>query len=469
MGCSSTDAGGDSYVTYDVPAAVQGATAEWDKPADAPVAAPKERATRITVLEAVDEAIRNNRLVMQSRINAAIAMTNQQLARSAMIPQISANYEYRYVKDIQEIIIPGQGSFALLPHNTNVWGFSMDFPIFSFGRHWYNYQASRLAQRSSEAQRAAAESNIAAAVTASAFDVLEGIASIEVALANEKALGQQVKDSTALFEAGSVTKVAVLEASVEYDAAVRERERLESLVPILKMRLNVVLGRPANGAIEVEDDRTTRPPVWEADVLEEEAVARRPELRAARLDAAATQRALRSQFGAEIGEVRGLLNWENTDNPIVDPQEVLSFVLAYSLPIFTGGARPARIRRAQHEVELAEIRLRDLEENIRTEVADAHRAVVESFKDIAVADLAVERSNESLRIQREKYKNGRATNRELLDTTSLLTNSRIAAVNAIYSYKVALRELARARGADPSEPPFQDVDRRIAAAKKKHS
>jgi outer membrane protein TolC len=333
----------------------------------------------------------------------------------------------------------------------------MDFPIFAFGRHLNTWRAARLARQGAELGQRAVEADVAAAVTAAAFDVLETIHAVEVARTNEEALAQQVRDAQAQLDAGSATKVAVLEASVEHDGARRNREKLESLIPVRKMVLNRLLGRPADGPIEVQDEPDTRAPIWQLDALMEEALDARPELRASRVAVAAAQRTLEAQIGAELGELRGSVVWDTDDNPFSSPDEQLNVLLTLDVPIFTGGARSARIRRARREVELSAIAVRDLEAEVRTQVAQAYRSAIEAYRDIPVARSAVERQEESVRIQREKFKNGRATSREVLDSVALLRNASLQLVNATYSYNVALRELLRARGADPRLEPFYEL------------
>ena len=52
-------------------------------------------------------------------------------------------------------------------------------------------------------------------------------------------------------DAGRVTKASLLESQVQYDVAVRDREKLESIVPIRRIVLNSLLGRPVDAPIDV--------------------------------------------------------------------------------------------------------------------------------------------------------------------------------------------------------------------------
>jgi outer membrane protein TolC len=70
-----------------------------------------------------------------------------------------------------------------------------------------------------------------------------------------------------------------------------------------------------------------------------------------------------------------------------------------------------------------------------------------------VANRAVELQAEALRIQRRKFENGRATSRDVLTSTSVLTQAKVEAVRALYDYNVALMKLHRVRGGNPREAP----------------
>ncbi|MFQ5844692.1 MAG: TolC family protein, partial [Planctomycetota bacterium] len=344
-------------------------------------------------------------------------------------------------------------SFPVGPVDVFRFDVQADFPVYAFGRHLNSHRAAKLDHRRAEADRDATESDVAAEVTAAAFDLLETIAQIDVARSNEEALQRTVADATAQQDAGRVTRAAVLEAQVEHAAARRRRERLESLVRIRRIVLNALLGRPTDDATVLIDDRVTRPPSFDEQALLAEALRNRPEVRSAELAVRRSRRTLESVVGSELPELRGSVGYHTDDNEFIDQSDFGFFELTLTLPIFRAGARRARIRRARREVDLAGLRLADTVAEVRTDVAASYRDVVETYADIGVARQSVERSAESLRIQREKFGAGRATSREVLDSTALLNQARFAEVQAIYDYKEALQRLHRARGADPRRPP----------------
>ncbi len=418
----------------------------------------KMGALQLTVEQAVAEALTYNRSVQSARLAAAIGVENEKEARAALLPSLRLGASYNRVDEPPSVNSPDLGgSFTAGPRE--VFGMSLDlgFPIYGFGRYLNGYRAARLTRRSAEVTALAAESDMGAAVTAAAFDLLEGKRAIGVARANEASLDQQVKDAEALLAVGRVTRSAKLEAEVLRDQARREREKLESAIPILRKRLNTLMGRPVDTATQVVDAPVTAAPPWQLEALETEAMDLRPELRAARLDVEAAKRSAQAAVGRELPELRGNVNFATDNSPFGSPSDQTTLRLTLDVPLFTGGARYARIRRARRQTDLAKLALRDLEANVRTEVAIVFRNVTESYRDIAVARLNIERAEESLRIQREKFRNGRATSREVLESTALLTDSNFAYVRALYTYNVALRDLHRARGADPRANPMQGL------------
>jgi len=454
VGCSSRSMEDVVWIPPPSPAvAGDGAAAGAPNARTEPSVEPIERKELITVNDAVREALEYNRTVRTADKGTEIAGTFEKERVADMMPNVGIHGGLTR-RDRPPIAIFSGMPVQTGPRDVATFNATLTAPLFAFGRYINSLKAARLSRQQSEAERDTAESDVAAAVTAAAFAYLASKRAVGVALSNEEALLQQVNDAQAQLEAERVTRSAVLEAEVEWEAAKRERERFESLIKIQRMTLNQLLGRGANAKTDVVDDPNTQAPRWKLAALEEEALRQRAELRAARLEVEAAMRTLKAVTGGEWGELRGFVDWSTTDNSFVVFTDVTTVGLQLDVPLITGGGRGARIRRAELDVDIARLRMQDLVEQITTDVATSHREVQETYKDIAVAKRSIARTEESLRIQREKFAVGRATNREVLETTSLLSDARFAYVQALYSYNIALRELHRARGADPHAAPL---------------
>ncbi len=412
---------------------------------------PIERPARLTVHEAVLEALAANRTVLVSRHGVAVADTRAVEARAVLWPEVRAVGTHKRLSEAPGISSPELGvDFTLGPGETSAIDVEASFPIFAFGRHLYAWRAARLAHRQAEADRDAVEADAAEAVTAAAYDLLETGRQIGVARSIEAALERQIKDAASLFAAEKVTKDALLEAEVEWARARRDREKLESLLPLRRIALNTLLGRPLDAPIEIVDAPVTAPPLVDgAGVL-----AARPESRHAELEVRRADAALRSAIGAELPQLRGVAAWHADDSDFSKPNDYGSLLLRLEIPLFRGGAGAARIRRARRELDVARLGRAETEARLLAAAAAARRGADEAYRDIAVAEQSVGKAEESHRILQERFTVGRATSRELLDSTALLARTRFEHVRSLYSYNVALSRLHRALGGDPRLPPF---------------
>lgn len=464
-GCQSSPRGSESgSVWVPVAEAREASAPDTGEPEQEALEKARKRPLELSVAAAVDESLEANPGVRTARLQEAIARTVERESRAGLLPAFFFRGTYSRRDSPPNAVIPPLGATNVGPQDQANANVTLEFPIFAFGRYINAYKAAQLSRQAAEADTHASEADVAAAVTAAAFDLLLTQESVRVAQANEDALLRQVQDSQALLDAGRVTRSALLEAQVLHDIARREKERAASLVKIKRMTLNELLGRPPHMETAIIDDRDVPAPEFDLGKLTSEALRRRPELIAARLDVESAVRNAKSVLGRWLPEVRGAVRYQATDNAFTSPQSWATFDLSLDIPLYVGGANYAQIRRARREVEVQRVLLENLERRVQTEVATAYREVMESYKDIGVGVRSIKRSEENLRIQREKFNNGRAISQEVLQSNSLLTNSRFDWARAVYSYKNALRELHRARGADPRVEP-KSTDTPQAAGK----
>lgn len=442
-------------------AACRTAPSSTGEPSPAPLPVPgggaeKSRPLRITVREAVEEALDRNRSVLSAREAIRIADATVVEARAGLLPTLSARGSFLRRDTPPLADAPELGTtFSVGPKDQFSLDVTASFPLFAFGEYYYGWRAAQAARGRSALDAAATESDVADAVTAAAFDFLEARNQIGVAQANVAALEKQVQDAKAIEAAGRMTRDAVLEAEVELARARRTLERIESLVPLRRVILNALLNRPTDAETDVVDDPLRTPPaLGDRERAIADAVTLRPEIRAATLDIERTEHEAKSARGAALPEFRGNLGYHTDDNVFSEPDNYGYLSVTVDVPLFQGGANAARIRRAQRETAVARIAREEAIAGVRTEVVSAWRDVEEAWKDIAVTEQSIAKAEESLRIQSEKFKAGRATSREVLDSNALLTTTRFENVRAVYAYNVAIQRLHRARGLDPRTPPL---------------
>ncbi len=116
------------------------------------------------------------------------------------------------------------------------------------------------------------------------------------------------------------------------------------------------------------------------------------------------------------------------------------------MPLYSGGILEARKRRDMKILRVLEIKLQALE---RRALADVERALIElsSTKSrLNVGTRAVARAEESLRVENQKFKQGRGTSNDLLLAEEALLRAKTGLAEAVSDNQIAFVALRFATG-----------------------
>ena len=277
----------------------------------------------------------------------------------------------------------------------------------------------------------------------------------------EAALAQvrgHLEDARKALAAGTAStadtlRVEAAEASAE-QAVVRARTLTAALEARLRTVMHVDDHVPLAIGEAIERDVAFPAESRDLDRLTAEAEQARPEVSG--LDAAigAFDHQARATAGAALptlavfGEVtdanpnprylpspdRFSTTWSLTAQLSWSPNDAASSVEAY------------RALRAHADAALS--RRRALRDDLRSEIARALEAVDDAISGQVTAAHAVSSAEESHRVRRALFQNGRATSVELTDAETELTRARLSAVGAHVDARLAELQLAHALGRD---------------------
>ena len=120
--------------------------------------------------------------------------------------------------------------------------------------------------------------------------------------------------------------------------------------------------------------------------------------------------------------------------------------LGVSVPIFDGMRSGANRRIALSRQRAQETRLHSLELQISAELRLALQGVNSRNAQIAVAEKSLRLAQEELRLAQQRYQQGVADNREVVEAQNRLAVADDTMVEAIFQYNLSRVELARAKG-----------------------
>ena len=117
-----------------------------------------------------------------------------------------------------------------------------------------------------------------------------------------------------------------------------------------------------------------------------------------------------------------------------------------SIPLFDGGQREGRISEQRSLLRMESIKTRDVERQIGLEVRDALLTLESTQQQVAVAKEGLRLAFLELHLARRRFAVGMATNIEVTDAQTSVTQARDNLIEALFNFNASRVDLARAQG-----------------------
>ena len=397
--------------------------------------------------EAVRTALSNAREVRLAGQDVRISDLDRTRAGAGRLPRLDASTDFTALSEPPSAFLQG---VPVQTADRNIWRARLiaEQTIYDFGRTSSRVdQAEARYDASSRLETLTRERQaidvISAFLSAKRAEELRKVA--EESLSTAKDYRRVAGDQ---YELGVVAKNDMLAADVQVANAESALISAENQVELSRSRLALRMGYPG--------DRTVLPapgafpaPTNGIPPLSESlraALKKRSELGvqgASVREGEAAATAARAEFAPTFFGQGGYSYEENELNP---HKSVFSILVGGKINIFSGFSDEAARRQALLSIDRRKEALEKLRDDISLEVKSAYLAVTEAEKKKAVAEVAVDRAEENLRIQNDRYKEGLAISTEVLDAQTLLTRAKVDRQNAAYDLHESRYRLLAARG-----------------------
>lgn len=258
------------------------------------------------------------------------------------------------------------------------------------------------------------------------------------------------------FESGVVVESDYLSAQVRLATRKNELIRAQNNLALARVQLSTTMGISTENIFDPADTLTERNlPATSLEEAEKQAVEMRPDLKRVRAEEAAQQQSVsiaRSSFGPRVNTFAG---WE-ADNPTFVAGGGGNNWLAgieVRFDIFQGGAKRAQLshERAMQEKVAA---LKEMATDaVRLDVRRAYYDVDTAHRQVEVARAAIVESQESLRINQNRYDSGLSTITDLLASEEAARRSQADYWETVYRYHTGYANLELASGTlSPQSP-----------------
>lgn len=267
-------------------------------------------------------------------------------------------------------------------------------------------------------------------------------------------------DAKQVFEVGLLSKADVLRLEAQVAGAEQAEAEGEAFSALAEEQLRTVLGvgqeRPMALGIDVMHETPT-PPSESLEAAQSQAFERRVEIRA--LDETVyslkqVEAVARASYLPRLDAFADA-TYQNPNQRVFPSHDEFDFTWDVGARLtwvvndtFTASANVAEARARTEAVSQQKQALRD---GLRLEVASAYNDVKKSAVTIEAAERGRTAAEESLRVRRELFRNGKATGVDIVDAEAELTRSRLNQLNARIGLLVARTRLAHATGADVAQ------------------
>ncbi len=410
-----------------------------------------------TLEQAWARAIANDPSLAAASADAAAAEADARAARAARLPKLEVGGTYTRYADAPALdVTTPQFSFQsprIFDNDDAVMAYAqITQPLYAGGSIAAGVKAANDAARGAQAAEAGAVADLKLQVARNYIAVLRARRSLEAAEASVASLRSQVDDVQVMVDTQSVAQSDLLAARVALANAEQQRLRAEHALRLAHVDYNRKLGAPATeipvlddnpGAAVAASGTLDRDPV---EALVERALGTRSEVTGLQAQSSALAARGRAAFGEQLPQIALVGGYNHLETTILDREDFSSIGVGIKWHLFDGGQarnRAASLRRAS---QAASYRLDDLRSGIEYQVRAAWLGVREADARVGVTRQAVAEGEENLRLSRELYSAGLATNTQVLEAIALRIAANNNASDALLDAALARLELRRAVG-----------------------
>jgi len=411
----------------------------------------------LSLVQAVHIALANNPDIAALRHDVEATAARKDFAIGEALPHIGLETGYSYYLHNQRLIPPRtNGKPMLFSRNIFSGDLVLRMPLFTGGRIISQIKAAELLTKAAEHRLGRSREELVYNVSSLYFNILAQQHVIESLEFNHKALKQHLQRVDHLIAAQKAVKVDRLRTQVRLANIKQQIVAQRNIQEVQKQALENLLGlSDGYSPLEIQGELTMERVMLPDPVAAiRRAMAQREDFLAARAALEAQAKAVDAARAAQWPAIYGQASYGGrwAPNPSTQPagtdrvEDVGQIGVMAEIPIFQGGQIKASIRRELANLSAARQRLRRLSLEIRLEVKTALLNAQSTYEQVQAIRTAVDQAAESLRIEREKYDQGKGSITDVLDAQASLLLTQTNYYKALAAYNIALARYRLATG-----------------------
>jgi len=414
----------------------------------------KSNLTPITLSQAIEIAIRNNKQLEGARVVLDRSTAQLRESVAAQFPSLDLNTDFEYgdsaIQELQNIQLLQNNPTATPNDETSatiVPQIELSYNIYTGGRIGANVIRAEKQLRRDQLEVEVTLEDTRFTATRDYYALQNADAQVAIEQARVEDATQTLRDAQLLEQAGLGTRFDVLQAEVQLAnanqtltrAIADQRSARVQLAQTLSVAPNIQL----TAAEEIRESGTWSLPLEDSVVL---AFKNRAELEQQLLDREVSEQDRRIALSDRLPQVSLFANYNLYDdfNDSFEVTDGYGFGARLRWNLFDGGRAQARAQQAESNIALAETRFADQRNQVRLQVEQAYYDLIANKENIATSQQSIVTARESLRLARLRFQAGVGTQTDVINSQTELTTSRGNFLRAIIGYNQALNILQRA-------------------------
>lgn len=419
-------------------------------------------AKEITLTEAVEILIENNRQLQNSRQNIKKAEKDVELSGRGYYP--TANLQTSYTKMESGQQVPTGTYFVSPPTGTKViegvqfeekllipetsegpdenysTSLSLNQPLYLGGRVRLGKDISELGLEMSKIEYQKQLDQSIFNLVQSYYGVLQAQGMVEIRENALEVVNEHLRIVKVNNEAGMSLRQDLLQTQIEQRKAEEDLIAAENQLQIAKKRLAQLLG-DSSVNYQVSTPQRNPEPATELDKLVNLALENRAELKSLSINEQmlAKQKDLEGNPYRPQISLNGSYSWQGSELDFSEGS--WNITLAGSISLYDGGKASLNEEKKEIDAENLENSRNDLKESIRIEIEDTLLSLQHSEEMIKLERLSLENAEENLELTNKSYQAGINTNIDVINAQTSYKQAQIALLQAEYDYEKNLYKL----------------------------
>jgi outer membrane protein TolC len=358
--------------------------------------------------------------------------------------------EYQHWDSPFTIAFPGAPAGSGLTareQDTNTFAVAASQPLLGLLRRSEAYKAQARSAEAASAGVKVSEAQLREAVEVEYLRMFEADALRQIAESSESELARQVSITDAEVKAGTRTNSDLLRVRVALSNTRQQGIEAGTQMTVARANLLGVLGYPPDDKTVIFSEPTSLLAASAAGTADAaRAVARRPEVQRAELQAEAAHHEQRAELYAMLPEIDLEAAYSRVDGQVFAPKNSAFVGVKAAWPIWEWGASENARRAAAAQAQALQSDVEAQRRQVRVEVA-ARGAELEAAKSaVSLAEETIASAEEAYRVTDALVRAGAGTISDLLDAQAALTQARHHLTRAHYEQAIARIQLERSLG-----------------------